>query len=238
MRIAIIGYGKMGKEIEKILMERNHTISIIIDIQNQEDFQKLKTTKTDVAIEFSGPESAHKNILQCLELNIPVVSGSTGWIDKYEETARLFLDKNGSFFYSSNYSVGVNILFKLNKYLAEIMDRQPEYDVEIEEIHHTTKLDKPSGTAISLAKGIVEKLKRKKSWALDSLPSGESIKISAVRKDNVPGDHTITYESSIDILKICHSAKARRGLAFGAVLAAEFLLGKKGVYGMDDLLNL
>jgi len=237
MRIAIIGYGKMGKEIEKILLERKHAISYIIDVQNQEDFSKLNRSNTDVVIEFSGPESAHPNILRCLELNIPVVSGSTGWIDKYEATATLFREKGGAFFYSSNYSIGMNMLFKLNKDLAHMMNGFPAYDVDIEEIHHTTKLDKPSGTAISLAKGIMEKLDRKKKWELDSATSGESIKITAVRKENVPGDHTVTYESDIDIIQIHHSAKGRRGLAFGAILAAEFLKGKKGVYGMNDLLK-
>lgn len=237
MRIAIIGYGKMGKEIEKILVERNHTISVIIDIQNQDDFIKLKTTNTEVAIEFSGPESAYQNILRCLELNIPVVSGSTGWIDKFEETADLFRNKGGTFFYSSNYSIGANILFKLNRELAHIMNALPAYDVEIEEIHHTTKLDKPSGTAISLANGIIKELDRKKKWELDSISNQESIKITALRKENVPGIHTVTYESDIDILKIHHSAKGRRGLALGAVMAAEFIAGKKGVFGMNDLLK-
>jgi 4-hydroxy-tetrahydrodipicolinate reductase len=237
MKIAIIGYGKMGKEIEKIILERKHSISLIIDVANQHDFAKIYTSNTDIAIEFSGPESAHQNILRCLELNIPVVSGSTGWMDKYEETANLFREKNGAFFYSSNYSIGVNILFKLNKELAHIMNGLPAYDVRIEEIHHTTKLDKPSGTAISLAKGIIEELKRKKKWELDLATSGESIKIAAIRQDNVPGIHTVSYESEVDILEIHHSTKSRRGLAFGAVLAAEFLAGKKGVYGMTDLLK-
>jgi 4-hydroxy-tetrahydrodipicolinate reductase len=237
MRIAIIGYGKMGKEIEKIILERKHSISLIIDIQNQDEFTKLITSNTDVAIEFSGPESAHQNILRCLEFNIPVVSGSTGWNDKFEVTANLFREKGGAFFYSSNYSIGANILFKLNRDLAHIMNGLPAYDVEIEEIHHTTKLDKPSGTAISLAKGIIEELDRKNKWELDSVTSGESVKITALREENVPGVHTVTYESDIDLLKIHHSAKSRRGLAFGAVMAAEFLVGKKGVYGMTDLLK-
>jgi 4-hydroxy-tetrahydrodipicolinate reductase len=237
MRVAIIGYGKMGKEIEKIVVERKHAISFIIDVQNQEDFSKLNSSNTDVVIEFSGPESAYHNILRCLELNIPIVSGSTGWIDKYEAIATLFREKGGAFFYSSNYSVGMNMLFKLNKDLAHMMNGFPAYEVDIEEIHHTTKLDKPSGTAISLAKGIIEELDRKKKWELDSSTSGESIKIAAVRKENIPGEHTVTYESDIDIIQIHHAAKGRRGLALGAVLAAEFLKGKKGVYGMNDLLK-
>jgi 4-hydroxy-tetrahydrodipicolinate reductase len=237
MRIAIIGYGKMGKEIEKILVERNHTISLIIDIQNQDDYVKLKTTNTEVAIEFSGPESAHQNILRCLELSIPVVSGSTGWINKYEETANLFKEKGGTFFYSSNYSIGVNILFKLNRDLAHIMNKLPEYNVGIEEIHHITKLDKPSGTAISLANGIMKELDRKKKWELDSVTAEDSIEITSRREENVPGIHTVTYESNIDIIKIHHSAKNRRGLALGAVMAAEFIAGKKGVFGMNDLLK-
>jgi 4-hydroxy-tetrahydrodipicolinate reductase len=237
MRIAIIGYGKMGKEIEKIIQERKHSISAIIDIHNQDEINKLNASNTDVAIEFSGPESAYKNILKCLELNIPVVSGSTGWIDKYDATAGLFKEKGGAFFYSSNYSIGVNILFKLNRDLAHIMNSLPAYDVDIEEIHHTTKLDKPSGTAISLAKGILEELERKKQWELDSASNEQSIKITALREENVPGVHTVTYESDIDILQIHHSAKGRRGFAFGAVLAAEFLAGKKGVFGMNDLLK-
>jgi 4-hydroxy-tetrahydrodipicolinate reductase len=237
MKIAIIGYGKMGKEIEKIINERKHSISFIIDVQNQDEINKLNSSNTDVAIEFSGPESAHKNIMKCLELNIPVVSGSTGWIGKYEDTARLFREKGGAFFYSSNYSIGMNILFKLNRDLAHIMKMQPTYEVDIEEIHHTTKLDKPSGTAISLAKDIIQELGRKTKWELDSATSNDSIKISALREENVPGTHTVTYESDIDVLKIYHSAKGRRGLAYGAVLAAEFLVGKKGVFGMNDILK-
>ena len=237
MRIAIIGYGKMGKEIEKVLNERNHSISAIIDINNYHEINKLNSSNTDVVIEFSGPESAYKNILKCMELKLPVVSGSTGWIDKYEETARLFKVSGGAFFYSSNYSIGVNILFKLNKDLARIMRALPTYNVDIEEIHHTTKMDKPSGTAISLAKGIIEEIGRKTKWELDGTGQEKAIKITALRQENVPGIHTVTYESDIDTLQIHHSAKGRRGFAFGAVLAAEFLYGKTGVYGMDDLLK-
>ena len=237
MNIILLGYGKMGKEIEKIINERKHTVSFIIDIQNQPDINKINSSNTDVAIEFSGPEAAHNNILKCLDLNIPVVSGSTGWIDKYDETARSFKEKGGAFFYASNYSIGANILFKLNRDLAHIMKMFPSYEVNIEEIHHTTKLDKPSGTAISLAKGIIEEVGRKTKWELDNSSSAETIKITALRKENVPGIHTVTYESDIDILQIHHSAKGRRGLAHGAVVAAEFLMGKKGVYGMHDLLK-
>lgn len=237
MRLAIIGYGKMGKEIEKIILERNHTISFIIDLNNQEEINQINSSNTDVAIEFSGPESAYKNILKCLELAIPVVSGSTGWINKYNETAELFKQKGGAFFYSSNYSIGVNILFKLNRDLAAIMNSLPGYDVDIEEIHHTTKLDKPSGTAISLANDIIQKLDRKTKWELDASSEPEALKIVALREENVPGVHTVCYESDIDILQIHHSAKGRRGFAFGAVMAAEFLKGKTGVYGMTDLLK-
>ena len=195
------------------------------------------STELERYLHFTETDGLPRNIIKCLELNVPVVSGSTGWIDKYDATAALFKEKGGAFFYSSNYSIGVNILFKLNRDLAHIMNNLPAYDVDIEEIHHTTKLDKPSGTAISLAKGIIEELGRKKQWELDSSSNEQSIKITALREENVPGIHTVTYESDIDILQIHHSAKGRRGFAFGAVLAAEFLSGKKGVFGMHDLLK-
>ena len=237
MKIALIGYGKMGKEIEKMALERKHQISAIIDLNNQGDLEKLSPSTTDAAIEFSNPEAAFSNVTACLKLGIPVVSGTTGWLDKMQEIHKLCKEQDGAFFYSSNYSIGVNILFKLNQELASIMNSLGSYNVSIEEIHHTTKLDKPSGTAISLAKDIIERLDRKSKWELDADSSPDALKITALRQENVPGVHTVTYESDIDILSLHHSAKGRRGFAFGAVLAAEFLQIKKGIFSMNDLLK-
>jgi 4-hydroxy-tetrahydrodipicolinate reductase len=237
MRIAIIGYGKMGHEIEKIAIERNHLVSYCIDLQNKHDFSLLNPDNTDVAIEFSNPEAAFNNISHCLDAGIPVVSGTTGWLSQFEEAVKLCNQRKLAFFYASNYSLGVNILFKLNKELSRIMNEFTGYDVDIEEIHHTTKLDAPSGTAITLANGICENYHRKKSWELGTASSPEVIAIKAIRLENIPGVHTVTWDSDIDTLKIHHSAKGRKGLAYGAVLAAEFLKGKQGVFGMNDLLQ-
>ena len=237
MRVALIGYGKMGREIEKVLLDSSHQVSLIIDLPNQADMAKLEKTTTDVAIEFSNPEAAAGNVEACIGKGIPVVCGTTGWLDRMEQMRSLCLQKGGTFFYASNYSIGMNILFKLNRELAAIMNNFPEYDVRIEEVHHTTKLDKPSGTAISLAKDVIGSLDRKTSWELDKASNPAVLRIDAIRQENVPGVHTVTYESDIDIVQIHHAAKSRRGLAFGAVMAAEFINGKKGVFGMNDLLK-
>ncbi len=238
MKIALIGYGKMGKEIEQIALQRNHTFPLIIDINNQDDLTIENLYGVDVAIEFTSPETAVGNIKKCFAAGVPVVCGSTGWHDQFEEVKAQCMRENKTLFYTSNYSLGVNIFFKMNEYLAKMMNNFPQYEIEMEEIHHTQKLDAPSGTAISLAEGIIKNVDRKTKWELDQQSDEEAIKITAVRRETVPGTHIILYESEIDFIEITHSAKNRKGLALGAVLAAEFVIGKKGVLTMDDLLKL
>lgn len=239
MNAAILGYGKMGKEIEKILLDRGHNVALVIDIDNPGDLNtaNLKAKNIDVAIEFSSPSAAEKNVMTCLEAGVGVVSGSTGWMDGVEK-AKAFCEKNGgAFFYASNYSVGVNILFRVNEMLARMMDGFPEYDVTVEEVHHTQKLDSPSGTAITIAEGIIGNLERKNKWVGETTTTPGELEVLGIRRSVVPGIHTITYESPIDYITVTHSVKNRVGLAYGAVMAAEFLNGKKGVYGMSDLLG-
>lgn len=237
MNIALIGYGKMGKEIEQICLERHHTVPLIIDIQNQHDFTSENLKKVDVAIEFSRPETTVTNIRKCFAADIPVVCGTTGWLEHFDTIKQECMNGGKAFFYASNYSLGVNIFFKVNQYLARIMNNFPQYEVEMEEVHHTQKLDAPSGTAISLAKDIIANLERKNHWQLDSQDGTDALKITAIRRDPVPGIHTITYDSAVDFIEMTHSAKSRKGFAFGAVLAAEFVKGKKGIFSMDDLLK-
>lgn len=238
MKIAILGYGKMGKEVEKIALSRKHEIVLKIDIDNLHEFTKTKLQSADVAIDFSIPTSAYNNILKCFEADIPIVSGTTGWLDKFDEVIAVCQKQHKSFFYASNYSIGVNLFFHLNKQLARLMSKMPAYNVSIEEIHHVHKLDAPSGTAITLAKGIMEYISRKKNWKLNTPDKEDIINITAKREDEVPGIHTINYESDVDSIEIKHTAKSRKGLAFGAVLAAEYIIGKKGYHTMDDLLKL
>lgn len=240
MNIALIGYGKMGKEIEKIALERGHTISLIVDVANSGDLnpKNLTEKKVDVAIEFTTPATAFNNYLTCFEANIPVVSGTTGWLDKFQEIQDLCDTQNQGFFYASNYSLGVNIFFALNKRLAELINPYSEYDVAIEEIHHTQKLDAPSGTAITLAQDIVAEIDRKKAWILNDFQSVDDLQITAKRLGKVPGTHTITYDSEVDSIEISHRAKSRKGFALGVVIAAEFMNKKTGLYGMTDLLGL
>jgi 4-hydroxy-tetrahydrodipicolinate reductase len=237
MKITLIGYGKMGKEIEQISLSRNHTFPLIIDISNINELTIENLRKSDVAIEFSKPETAVTNIRKCFEADVPVVCGTTGWLDKFDEIKTECLKNNHTFFYSSNYSLGVNIFFKLNTFLAKIMNNFPQYEVGIEEVHHTQKLDAPSGTAISLASDIIKQVDRKSQWQLDRQDSPEMLKISALRRGTVPGIHTIKYDSSVDFIEMTHNAKNRQGLALGAVVAAEFIAGKKGFFTMDDLLK-
>lgn len=238
MKILLLGYGKMGKTIEQIALNRNHSIAGKIDFHNQEDLYKLKTDAIDVAIEFSQPESAFTNIKFCLENNIPIVCGTTGWLDKKAELDTLCRMKGGSFFYASNYSVGVNLFFHLNKMLARIMNNYPEYEVSMEEIHHTEKKDAPSGTAITLAEGILHHSDTKKKWINEGHTLPGDLGIISKRIDKVPGTHTISYDSKVDSIEIKHTAHSREGFAEGAVVAAEWLIGKKGVYGMNDLLKI
>jgi 4-hydroxy-tetrahydrodipicolinate reductase len=238
MNIAIIGYGKMGREIEKTAIERGHKTGLIIDIDNQADLNQKNLSDIDVAIDFSIPDSAYSNILKCFEYNIPIVSGTTGWLDKLEEIKSICRDKNQTFFYAANYSLGVNIFMQLNKYLAEIMNSFPDYEITMEEIHHKQKLDAPSGTAIKLANDIIPSVKRKNKWELNKASDNSTIKITAYRKDNVPGIHKITYDSPMDTVEIKHSAKNRKGFALGALMAAEFIKDKKGYYTINDLLRI
>lgn len=238
MKIALIGYGKMGKEIEKIAISRGHEVSLIIDINNPNDLTAEHLKQCDVAIEFTIPASAIQNYIICFEAGIPVVSGTTGWLDKKKEVEAKCRDLNGTFFYGSNFSIGANIFFELNRKLAELMANRPEYLVEMTEVHHIHKLDSPSGTAISLAEDIIQKLPAKTNWVNDNLPAENEINITSERRGEVPGIHTIKYESDIDFIEITHSAKSRKGLALGAVLAAEYSIGKKGLLTMKDLLDI
>lgn len=238
MKIALIGYGKMGKEIEKIALDRGHEIILKIDITNPEDLNLANLKKADVAIEFTTPASATANYKLCFKAGIPVVSGTTGWLEKQAEVHQLCNQLNGTFFYASNFSLGVNIFFALNKKLAELMTSRSEYTVEMKEIHHTQKLDAPSGTAITLAEGIIENIPEKKSWVNYSTSQADELGIISEREGQVPGTHIINYDSEVDFIEITHCAKSRKGFAFGAVLAAEYSFGKKGILSMNDLLNI
>jgi 4-hydroxy-tetrahydrodipicolinate reductase len=237
MKIALIGYGKMGKEIEQILIARGHTIPLIIDLNNTNDLDAAHLQKVDVAIEFTTPSTAYGNVVKCLEAGVPVVCGTTAWLDKLPEVEQLCKEKNGAFFYASNYSIGVNIFFEINRRLAQLMNRFGEYDVTIEETHHTQKKDAPSGTAVTLAEGVLENLDRKQKWVCGTTTVPEELEVVAIRRSVVPGTHTVTYESDVDALSITHMAKSRRGFALGAVLAAEFLHGKTGIFSMKDLMQ-
>ena len=234
MRVAIIGYGKMGKEIEKILNQRKHIISHILN--SGEDLSLLKSGATDVAIEFSHPESAFNNIHHCISEGIPIISGTTGWLDKKEAIDALCMTKEGAFLYASNFSIGVNLFFELNKRLASLMAPYDEYQARIHEIHHTSKKDAPSGTAITLAEGLIEQHHQYNKWELDLDNSHNTLPITAERIKDVPGTHIIKYESDIDEITIKHVAKSRKGFALGAVLAAEWIIDKKGIFSMNDVL--
>ncbi len=236
MKIAIIGYGKMGKEIARIAESRGHELALIIDLDNSGDLNKVNLREIEVAIEFSSPTSAKENIITCINNSTPVVSGTTGWLDSWDEVIQLCAEHKSSMFYASNYSVGVNILFAINTKLASIMNSFPQYDVSMKEVHHIHKLDAPSGTAISLAEQISQQLQRKNNWTLETGGS-EQISIEAKREGEVNGFHSVTYESDFDSITIAHDAKSREGFATGAVLAAEFIAGKTGVFGMKDMLN-
>lgn len=234
MNIAILGYGKMGKVIEEIAEERGHEIVLKVD----EDIENypLEEAGIDVAIDFSVPDAAFKNVTSCFKSKIPVVCGTTGWLDNYEKARKICEEEGTAFIYASNFSLGVNVFFELNKKLADMMKGLPEYSVEIEEIHHVQKLDAPSGTAISLAEQIIEKYPDKKGWQLDHADKDEVV-IHAKRIADVPGTHTVTYDSSIDTIEIIHTAKSRKGFALGAVVSAEFLKDKTGIFTMKDVLS-
>lgn len=238
MKVAIIGYGKMGHEIEKVLTGRGHEVVLIIDVDNASELTPQNLAKADVAIEFSAPAVAYDNIMTCLEAGTPVVCGTTAWLDRYDNVVEKCMSKNGAFFYASNYSIGVNLFFKINRELASLMERFAEYDVTLNEIHHTQKKDAPSGTAITLAEGILENCSRKREWFLGTTTVADQLEVTAQRRSVVPGTHTVVWESPADTITIDHTAKNRSGFAVGAVVAAEYLVGKKGVYTMSDLLGL
>ena len=228
----------MGQEIEKIAVERGHEITLIIDVNNSDDLTIENLKKVDVAIEFTTPSSAIQNYKVCFDAGVPVVSGSTGWLEKWVEVTSYCQEKESAFFYASNFSLGVNLFFEINKRLAQLMNPFDQYKVEMTEIHHTKKLDAPSGTAISLAEDIIDETERLKNWENNSVEEADTMGIISVREGDVPGIHTIKYESEIDYIEITHSAKSRKGFAAGAVLAAEFSVGKKGILSMKDLLNI
>lgn len=238
MHIGIIGYGKMGREIEKSALKNGHSVEFIIDENNTEDLNTNNLKKIDVAIEFTSPVAAFENIRKCLEAKTPVVSGTTGWLAKYNEAVELCRKINGSFLYASNFSIGANILFHLNATLAKIMNSIEQYDVEINEIHHTAKVDSPSGTAITLANSIIKNMERKKEWKNEQTVNKQILSILSERKDPVPGTHIIKYNSNADCIELKHKAKNRTGFAFGAIFAAEFIKNKKGVYRMEDVLGI
>lgn len=238
MKIAIIGYGKMGKAIESIAVEKGHEIVLKIDLHNAEDLNRENLSKADVAIEFTGPHSAFDNVTKCLEYGVPVVCGSTGWLDKWELVKTYCEKHNGTLVYASNYSIGVNLFFELNTYLAKLMSNHPGYDVSMEEIHHTQKKDAPSGTAITLAEQVLQHIGTKKAWVNHMSDNPRELAIVSERVDPAPGTHKIKYSSAVDDIEIIHTAHNRIGFAGGAVLAAEYAVGRKGIFSMKDVLGL
>lgn len=231
MKIALLGYGKMGKTIEQIALQRGHTI--VIKAKNN----NYTITEADIAIDFSTPSAAYNNISNCIENNVPVISGTTGWLEDYDKTVALCQEKKGAFIYASNFSLGVNVFFELNSYLAKMMNTLKDYKVSMEEIHHTQKLDAPSGTAITLANDIIKEHTSYNTWSLEQ-EKEKALPITAKRIEDVPGTHSITYKSDVDTIDITHTAHNRQGFALGAVIAAEWLYGKTGVFTMKDVLNI
>lgn len=238
MRILLIGYGKMGKTIEQMAVAQGHEIVGRIDHENAQELLKYTSADTDVAIEFTHPESAFENISYCLKNGIPVVSGSTGWLDKYDEAKAICEEHQGAFFYASNYSVGVNMFFHFNEYIAQKMQTYTSYDVSIREVHHLQKVDKPSGTGITTAEGILASYKDLEGWVADNPEEKTKLNIASEREPDVVGTHIVTYSSAVDQIELGHIAHSRAGFAEGAVMAAAWLQGRQGVYGMKDLLNL
>ena len=232
MKIALLGYGRMGKKIEEIAISRGHRV--IIKKELNEDYD---ISLADIAIDFSVPSAAFNNISNCFNNNIPVICGTTGWLEKYDDAVHLCKEKKGAFIYASNFSLGVNIFFELNNQLAKMMNALEDYTISMEEIHHIKKLDAPSGTAITLAEGIINN-SSKKEWILGENGSKKEIPISAKRIPEVPGTHTVSYTSEIDNIEIKHTAHSRKGFALGAVIAAEWLVNRKGVFSMKDVLNI
>ena len=237
MKIAILGYGKMGQIIEKIAQERGHNIILKINQNNLYLLNINNLKKADVVIDFSTPESARTNIIQSIDANTPIVSGTTGWLDDYKEVKDYCIKNKGTFLYASNFSLGVNLFFELNKYLAKLMKKHQHYQIDLTEIHHSQKLDKPSGTAISLAEQIISESEIKNKWTLNSGNSDEELKIDSQRKGNITGTHSVNYRSETDSISIKHQAHSRDGFALGAVIAAEWIISKIGVYSMNDVLS-
>ena len=247
MKIALIGYGKMGKAIEEVALEKGHEIVLKIDVQNNEDFTKENLQKADVAIEFTGPHSAYENVKKCIQSGVPVVSGSTGWLEKWNEISALCDTNNGSLVYSSNYSIGVNLFWKITQTAAKLISNY-DYQVHIDEIHHTQKLDAPSGTAITTAELILQEMRSLSSWTNEIVTkdqlnsrnnsSNSELLIRSVREEQVPGTHTVSFENEIDQISVSHIAHNRKGFAAGAIQAAKFIINKKGIFNMNDLLSL
>lgn len=237
MNIALVGYGKMGKIIEQVALTRGHRISIAIDLNNLHEFNNEKFSDVDVAIEFTGPHTAFENVHKCISFHTPVVCGSTGWLDKLSLIEKEVNDKKGSFLCASNFSIGVNVFFEINKKLAQLMTTHDQYKVDIREIHHTQKLDAPSGTAITLAEQILSENHRYKNWVKGSSKDENELSIQSERIDPYPGWHEVNYRSEIDDIQIIHNAHNRNGFALGAVIAAEFIHNKKGVFTMRDVLG-
>ncbi|MBC7694934.1 MAG: 4-hydroxy-tetrahydrodipicolinate reductase [Burkholderiales bacterium] len=235
MNICLLGYGKMGKEIEAIALQRGHNIVLKVDETNASTFTNEDLKNADVAIEFSTPDTVIGNIKKCFETQVPVVVGTTGWYNEFEMIQELCLQKSSALFHATNFSLGVNLFFKINSYLAELMNKYNSYEVEMEEIHHIHKLDKPSGTAISLANQVLEKIERKKNWSITE-HNPETLFIKDVRNGEVPGTHIIKYSSEVDDIEIMHKAHSRKGFALGAIIAAEYINGKKGIFTMNDLI--
>ncbi len=238
MKIALIGYGKMGKAIEEIALEKGHNIVLRISDENLSDFTIENIRQADVCIEFSTPHTAFDNVKKCLEAGVATVCGSTAWLEQLGEAKRICVTNNAAFLYASNFSIGVNLFFKINRMVASLMNTYPEYTVSLEEIHHTQKKDAPSGTAVTLAEGILENSQTKKKWVNYTSEHINELSIISKRVDPAPGTHTVHYESDIDSITLTHTAHNRKGFATGALLAAEFLYTKKGIYSMDDVLAL
>lgn len=237
MNIALIGYGRMGHEIEEIAVKRGHNIKLIVDIDNKNDLNSVNLKGIDVVIEFTSPDAAFNNIKTCLENKVPVVSGTTGWLKDYDNAVGICRKKGASFIHSTNFSIGVNLLFRLNSELAKYMEGYDNYSVSIEEIHHTRKLDAPSGTAISLAEGIKNQHKGYEGWCFENEKKENMIPIRSIREGSVPGTHTVSWDSAVDTISLKHEAKNRKGLALGAVVAAEYISSRKGVFRMADVLG-
>ena len=238
MNIALVGYGKMGKAIEEIALANGHTIGLKIDLDNAADLNAENASGIDVAIEFTGPHSAFDNVMKCLSLGVPVVCGSTGWLENYEKAKAFCAAQNGTLIYASNFSIGVNLFFEINKTLAALMSKHPSYEVSLHEIHHTQKKDAPSGTAITLAEQVLAAVPNKTKWVNEASGVASDLVITSERIDPAPGTHTTTYASAIDTIEITHTAHNRKGFAGGAVLAAEFAATHQGIFSMKEVLGL